>query len=70
MEFNYLKWIELVNKQTDDAFQTIGILVRAKIELLCNAGKFEEAKEIENAYDVINKHFDNKLDFKAGDKKC
>lgn len=70
MEFNYQKWIETVNKETDDAFQTVGILVRAKIELLCNAGKFEEAKELQLAYDVINKHFDNKLDFKTGDKKC
>lgn len=50
--------------EIEDAFQTMGIIIRAKINDLCNQGKFNEAEEIQEAYDTINKHFDNKLTFK------
>ena len=50
-------------EEIDDAFQTIGIIIRAKINDLCNQERFSEAEEIQEAYDKINKHFDNKLTF-------
>lgn len=39
-----------------DTFESMGIYVRAKINRLCNDGKFEEAKELQEALSVINKH--------------
>lgn len=42
------------SKEVEDAFQTVGIIVRAKIERLCNEKKFEEAKELEQALIKIN----------------
>ena len=41
-------------KEIEDAFQTLGIIVRAKIERLCNEEKYEEAKELERALITIN----------------
>lgn len=40
--------------ELEDAFQTVGIIVRAKIERLCNEEKYEEAKELEKALITIN----------------
>ena len=40
--------------EIEDAFQTVGIMVRAKIERLCNDEKYEEAKELEKALISIN----------------
>lgn len=40
--------------EIEDAFQTVGTIIRAKIERLCNDGKYEEAKELENALITIN----------------
>lgn len=40
--------------EIEDAFQTVGIMVRAKIERLCNDKKYEEAKELEKALITIN----------------
>ena len=40
--------------EIEDAFQTVGIMVRAKIERLCNDEKYEEAKELEKALITIN----------------
>lgn len=42
-------------QEIEDAFKTIGIIVRAKIERLVNEGKFQEAQELENALININK---------------
>ena len=42
------------SKEIEDAFQTVGIIIRAKIERLFNDGKYEEAKELENALITIN----------------
>lgn len=44
-----------------DAFQTVGIMIRAKINRLCNEHKFIEAEEIQKAYDIINEHFEDQL---------
>ena len=40
--------------EIEDAFKTVGIVIRAKIERLCNEGKYEEAQELENALIKIN----------------
>lgn len=42
------------NGELKDAFETVGIIVRAKIERLANENKFEEAKELEKALMQIN----------------
>lgn len=42
------------SNEIEDAFQTVGIIVRAKIERLCNEKKYEEAKELERALITIN----------------
>ena len=41
--------------EIEDAFKTCGIIIRAKIERLCNEGKYEEAQELEKALNIINK---------------
>ena len=41
-------------KEAEEAFKTVGIVVRAKIERLCNEGRYEEAKELEKALITIN----------------
>ena len=41
-------------KEVEDAFKTVGIVVRAKIEWLCSERRYEEAKELENALITIN----------------
>ena len=48
-----------------DAYQTIGILLRAKINILFNEGKYAQAKELQWCYDIINKYNDNILDWKG-----
>ena len=47
--------------QIYDAFQTVGIMIRAKINRLCNDHKFIEAEEIQKAYDTINEYFEDQL---------
>lgn len=42
-----------VDYELNDAFETIGIMVRAKINRLCNAGKYDEALMLEGALSVI-----------------
>ena len=42
------------SKEIEDAFQTVGIIVRAKIERLCNEEKYDEAEELEKALITIN----------------
>lgn len=41
-------------KEAEEAFKTVGIVVRAKIERLCNERRYEEAKELEKALITIN----------------
>lgn len=41
-------------KEIEEAFKTVGIIIRAKIERLCNDGKLEEAKKLEEALITIN----------------
>ena len=41
-------------KEAEEAFKTVGIVVRAKIERLCNERRYEEAKELEKALTTIN----------------
>lgn len=49
-------------EERKDAFQTVGIEVRAKIEELCNKYKFDEAQALKNAYITINLYCGNKLE--------
>ena len=37
-------------KEIEDAFKTVGIIIRAKIERLCNDSRQEEAEELEKAF--------------------
>lgn len=41
-------------REIEFAFKTVGIIVRAKIERLCNEHKFIEAEELEKALIEIN----------------
>ena len=43
-----------INPEIDDAFETVGIIVRAKIERLCNNAEYIAAKELEDALIKIN----------------
>lgn len=42
------------NNEVKDAFETVGIIVRAKIERLFNEHKHDEAEELEKALIQIN----------------
>lgn len=42
------------NNEIKEAFETVGIIVRAKIERLCNENKHIEAEELEKALILIN----------------
>lgn len=44
-------------EEIKDAFRTTGKMIRAKIDELCNTNKHLSAKELQDAYDVLNKHF-------------
>jgi hypothetical protein len=52
-----------------DAFKTVGIIIRAKIERFCNEGRFNQAKELEEAYNVVNNNFNDLMSFKQEGKK-
>ena len=41
-------------EEIEDAFQTVGVMIRAKIDRLFNENKYEEAKELERALIIIN----------------
>lgn len=49
-----LKGNPIAVAEIEDAFKTVGIIIRAKIERLCNEGKYEEAQELEKALIKIN----------------
>ena len=51
---NDLVYQQQTTKEFDDAFQTVGIIVRAKINRLCNENKYEEAEKLEKALIEIN----------------
>lgn len=44
---------DLVDYELNDAFASVGIMVRAKINRLCNEEKYEEALMLEGALSVI-----------------
>ena len=45
-------------EEIKDAFQTVGIIIRAKMEEYANSGNWDGAFALEDAYRVINRHFD------------
>lgn len=49
-------------EEIKDAFYTTGKMIRIKINELCDTNKHLSAKELQDAYDILNKYFDN--DFK------
>lgn len=49
-------------EERKDAFQTVGIEVRAKIEEFCNKHEFGKAQALKNAYRTINQYCGNKLE--------
>ena len=64
MQGRKIAYTDKVRLEVEDAFQTVGVMIRAKKERLCNQGRFNEAEELEKAYNVINNNFNNALDFK------
>lgn len=58
-----------VDDEINDAFLTIGILIRAKIEALCNKNEYDDAQKLEDAYNTINEYFDDKLVWKQTKKE-
>lgn len=58
-------------KEMDRAFKIVGLLVKTQITKYANEGRENEALELENSYNTLNRHFENMLDlnFKVqGDK--
>ena len=55
--------------EIEDAYLTIGICIRAKMNELCNIRRFDEAFELEKAYKTINKYTNNALDWKTRENK-
>ena len=51
MDREYTKHID---KEVDDAFETVEIIVRAKINRLCNESRHDEAAELDKALTLIN----------------
>ena len=47
-----------IENELDNAFKTIGMVVNAKISNYRNEGKKKEALELEYAYEILNKHFE------------
>ena len=48
------EYTQHIDKETDDAFETVGIIIRAKINRLCNELKQDEADELYKALILIN----------------
>lgn len=48
------EYTQHIDKEIDDAFETVGIIVRAKINRLCNELKHDEAEELYKALNLIN----------------
>lgn len=64
MQGRKIAYTEQLKQEVEDAFETVGVMIRAKKERLCNQGRFNEAEELEKAYNVVNDNFNNALDFK------
>ena len=54
---------EIWTEEKLDTFQTMGIILRAKMERLANEGDMASAREIEAGYNLINKHFEHALNW-------
>ena len=48
------EYTQHIDKEIDDAFETVGIIIRAKINRLCNELKHDEAAELDKALILIN----------------
>lgn len=43
------------------AYQTVGVMLRARIKELCNEHRFIEAEELQKGYNIINEYTDDSL---------
>ena len=48
------EYTQHIDKDIDDAFEIVGIIIRAKINRLCNELKHDEAAELDKALILIN----------------
>lgn len=48
------EYTQHIDKEIDDAFETVEIIIRAKINRLCNELKYDEAAELDKALILIN----------------
>ena len=48
------EYTQHIDKEIDDAFEIVGIIIRAKINRLCNELKHDEAAELDKALILIN----------------
>ena len=48
------EYTQHIVKEIDDAFEIVGIIIRAKINRLCNELKHDEADELYKALILIN----------------
>lgn len=69
MQVRKIACTDKIKLEVEDAFQTVGVMIRAKMERLCNQGRFEEAEELEKAYNVVNNNFNDLMSFKQEGKK-
>lgn len=50
-----------IENEIDNAFKVVGIFVNATALCYRKDGKEQEASELEQAFNVLNKHFGNKF---------
>ena len=48
------EYTQHIDKEVDDAFETVEIIVRAKINRLFNESRHDEAAELDKALTLIN----------------
>ena len=58
-----------ISELENEAYQKVGIYLRDKLHSLRKENRLIEAKELGNAYDIINKYTNNSLDLKENKEK-
>lgn len=51
-----------MTEELNDAYKTVGILLRAKINSLTNDRCYIQAEELQKCYDIINEYTNNSLE--------
>lgn len=57
-----------IGNEIDNAFKVVGIFVNATALSYRKDGKEKEASELEQSFNVLNKHFENKFNVENVDK--